>query len=470
MPAGDGVTVGIDIGTTSVKAVAVDPDGTVVARSRIRHPLISAAADELQHDAQRAWRLGPRKALDALGDVRPKALSVTGMVPSLVAVNGRGVPLSNGLLYGDASGQEQQPGSGVPLMGGEPAAFLKALSSAHPEAAGFWPAQTTALASLGGPPVVAMTVSFVLGPLAVMGAWNPEVLEACGVAEDRLPRIVADRTPVGQVGDMLLDPGGIDVMCERLVSGATNDGDVLVLCGSTLILILKLPADHVLPPSVPAFPDSQGGLVATTASNAGGLFLDWVDRVVAPSHKPANPDQVPVWSPYIRGERTPWGDPSRRAQLVDLHLGHDAAAIRQAAFEAAGFVVRHHLELTGAPAKRIVAVGGGTRSAGWMQALADTTGLPVAVQAVPEGAAIGAAYLARMSAGLEDDLGAGVEVGAVVAPGRAEAGVGGRDAEPLRAVQGAGRTSGLTQWAGRSPLSSAVISSPMISAWFASVL
>jgi xylulokinase len=400
---GDGVTVGIDIGTTSVKAVAVDPDGTVVARSRIRHPLISARADELQHDAQRAWRRGPRRALAALGDVKPKALSVTGMVPSLVAVNRRGVPLSRGLLYGDSSGQEQT-GTGVPLMGGEPAAFLKALSSAHPDAAGFWPAQTTALASLGGPPVVAMTVSFVLGPLAVGGAWNPEVLEACGVAESRLPKIVADREPVGRIGEMLLDPGGIDVMCERLVSGATQEGDVLVLCGSTLILILRLAADHALPPSIFGFPDGKGGLVATTASNAGGLFLDWVDRVIAPSDRPVSPDEVPVWSPYIRGERTPWGDPTRRGQLADLHLGHDAASIRQAAFEAAGFVVRHHLELTGAPAKRIVAVGGGTRSAGWMQALADTTGLPVAVQAVPEGAAIGAAFLARMSAGLETDL------------------------------------------------------------------
>ena len=401
---GDGITVGIDIGTTSVKAVAVDPDGNVVARARVRHPLISSRADELQHDARRAWRNGPRRALAALGDVRPKALSVTGMVPSLVAVNRRGVPLSRGLLYGDASGREGEA-SGDPILAGEPAAFLKALSSAYPEAGGFWPAQTTALAALGGPPVVPMMVSFVLGPLAVNGAWNQEVLDACGVSEDRLPRIVPDRTPVGEVNGVLLDPGGIDVMCERLVSGATEEGDVLVLCGSSLITILRLPAGHALPPSITGWPDASGGLVATTASNAGGLFLDWVDRVVARSTRAVAPDQVPVWSPYIRGERTPWGDPSRRGQLVDLHLGHDAAAIRQAAFEASGFVVRHHLELAAAPAKRIVAVGGGTRSAGWMQALADTTGLPVDVQAVPEGAAIGAAFLARVSAGLEDGLG-----------------------------------------------------------------
>jgi len=400
---GDGVTVGLDIGTTSVKAVAVDPDGNVVARARIKHPLISNHADELQHDARRAWRNGPRKALAALGDIKPKALSVTGMVPSLVAVNRRGIPLSKGLLYGDASGREGVTTSD-PLLAGEPAAFLKALSSAYPEAGGYWPAQTTALAALGGPAVVPVMVSFVLGPLAVGGAWNPEVLDACGVDEARLPRIVPDRQPVGEVDGMVLDPGGIDVMCERLVSGATEEGDVLVLCGSSLITILRLPTGHALPPSITGWPDAAGGLVATTASNAGGLFLDWVDRVVGHSSRRPQPDRVPVWSPYIRGERTPWGDPTRRGQLVDVHLGHDAAAIRQGAFEAAGFVVRHHLDLAGAPAKRIVAVGGGTRSAGWMQALADTTGLPVDVQAVPEGAAIGAAYLARMSAGLEQDL------------------------------------------------------------------
>ena len=402
MTASGGVTVGIDIGTTSVKAVAVTADGTVIARSRVRHPLISTRADELRHDVQRAWRQGPRRALKALGDVRPRALSVTGMVPSLAAVGRRGIPLSPGLLYGDGGGRGESHEAG-PLVG-ESAAFLRTLSAEHPDARGFWPAQTTALAALGAPPVVAATTSFVLAPLAVGGAWNAEVLEACGVDEAQLPSIVPDRTPVAEVDGILLDPGGIDVMCERLVSGATQEGDVLVLCGSSLITILRLPDGHSCPPSIPAFPQPGGGAIATTASNAGGLFLDWVDRVIAPARGDVHPERVPVWSPYLRGERTPWQDPDRRGQLVDLHLGHDAAALRQAAFEAAGFVVRHHLDLTAAPAKRIVAVGGGTTSSAWMQALADTTGLPVEVAAAPDGAARGAAYLARMSAGLDEHL------------------------------------------------------------------
>ena len=63
--------------------------------------------------------------------------------------------------------------------------------------------------------------------------------------------------------------------------------------------------------------------------------------------------------------------------------------------------MRHHLDLAGVPARRIVATGGGTHSTDWVQCLADATGLPVDVVAVPEGGALGAAYLARVTAGLE---------------------------------------------------------------------
>ena len=79
--------------------------------------------------------------------------------------------------------------------------------------------------------------------------------------------------------------------------------------------------------------------------------------------------------------------------------------MRRAAYEATGFVVRHHLDLAGVEAHRIVATGGGTRSRPWMQALADATGLPVEVVAVPEGAALGAAFTARVIAGLESSAG-----------------------------------------------------------------
>src|SRR5262249_1631100 len=72
-----------------------------------------------------------------------------------------------------------------------------------------------------------------------------------------------------------------------------------------------------------------------------------------------------------------------------------------------GFIVRQLIELSGAPVSRIVATGGGTRIASWMEAIADATARPGGGSAVPEGAALGAAFLGRVGAGLESsDAGA----------------------------------------------------------------
>ena len=105
------IAVGIDIGTSSVKAIAADPDGNVVASSRIPHAIQIPAADRFQHDAVVAWREGPLSALGALDlDESPTAVSVAAMVPSLTAVDGDGVPQTPGLLYGDGRGRSENAG------------------------------------------------------------------------------------------------------------------------------------------------------------------------------------------------------------------------------------------------------------------------------------------------------------------------------------------------------------------------
>jgi xylulokinase len=251
--------------------------------------------------------------------------------------------------------------------------------------------------------VLAADVAQVLWPLVGGDMWDQTVLAECGAPIDKVPQIVANRTPVADVDGTLLDGGSIDVACERIISGV-EDGDALVICGSTLIVMASLPAGTTTDPSILSYPDETGGLTATAASNAGGLFLNWVDRTLARSRGAADADTVPVWVPYIRGERTPWSDPTRRAGLADVHQGHDAAALRRGAHEASAFVARHLLELMNMSPRRIVAVGGGTQVDGWMQALADATGVPVDASTEPETAAIGAAFTARITAGLETDL------------------------------------------------------------------
>lgn len=401
------VTIGIDIGTTAVKAVAADEDGRVTARTRIPHGLLVPEPDKLEHDADKAWRNGPLQAVDTLARPDAKAVAVAAMVPSLTAVNGEGRPVTPGLLYGDGRGRVTEPASDMGLMVGEAAEFLRWTARRAPDAVGYWPASAVANYALAGEAVIDFATAFTTLPLFDGTGWNALACEGCGASVAQMPRVEAPGTAVGTVRDSgaLLAAGAIDAVCEQMVSGADRAGDVLVLCGTTLIVWATIPEAREVPglwtvPHTAAGKSQIGG-----ASNAGGLFLNWVDRVVAQAgSRPPDADRVPVWLPYLRGERTPHHDPDRRGVLDGLDLTHDAASVRRAAFEASGFVVRRLIELGGASVSRIVVTGGGTRVEPWMQAIADATGHPVEVSAVPEGAALGAAFLARMAAGLESSI------------------------------------------------------------------
>lgn len=405
----DDVTIGIDVGSTAVKAVAADADGRVTARVRIPHQLRVPAPGRLEHDAGEAWRRGPVVALDQLTPGLPniRAVAVSAMVPSLTAVDADGVPMTPGLLYGDERGrapeQEAQP---LPALG-EAAEFLRWTAARAPGAAGYWPTPAVANHALAGEAVIDFATAATAYPLFDGMRWNPEACAERGARPDQMPRVESMGAAVGRVrgSGATLGIGAIDALCEQIVAGADREGDVLVLCGTTLIVWTTIGEPRQVPglwtiPHTAAGKNQIGG-----ASNAGGLFLGWVDRVVAPADPgAARPGRVPVWSPYIRGERTPFHDPDRRAVLDALDLTHDAAALRRAAHEASGFVVRQLIELSGAPTARVVATGGGTRVGPWMQAIADATGRPVEVSAVPEGAALGAAFLARIAAGLETSI------------------------------------------------------------------
>ncbi len=433
----DALTVGLDIGTTSIKAVAVDGAGTVQRRSRIPHPVLVPEPHMMEHDAGRSWRRGPRRALAGLGPIDPAAIAVTAMVPSLTAVDAKGRPRTPGLLYGDrravtGASPAATPAGEAPSSGAEVEGFLRWTASVAPDAFGFWPAQAVANFALGGRPAIDFAVAYITSPLFGADGWDADICRRCGVRPEQLPEVEMPGVAVGRMGrgtGPLLTAGAVDVWCEQLVSGATEPGDVHVMCGTTLIVWAVTPvADTPDPhPGLWTVQHSSPDLrMVGGASNAGGLFLDWANRVIRSDQDgPPDPAHVPVWVPYLRGERTPYHDPDRRGALCDLDLTHGPAALRRAAWEASAFVVRHHLELGRVRAQRIVATGGGTRVGGWMQALADCTGLPVHVAAAPEGAARGAAFLARMAAGLETDVKDArrwAATGAIVEPDAAWAG------------------------------------------------
>ena len=409
---GTEVTVGIDIGTSSVKAIAADGDGNVVARSRVPHQVVVPAPERFEHDAAAAWRDGPRRALAELGDLDVRGVSVAAMVPSLAAVDEQGTPLSPGLLYGDERGR-----TGVAAQAGTDDAsggflgYVRWLHETVPSAHGFWPAQSVANHALAGEAVLDTTTASLAHPLFDFTGWDAAVAGELGITPDRLPRLVPTGWECGKVdGDgPALASGCIDAMAEQLVAGADQAGDVLVLLGTTLIVWVVAHEGADVPGYVTIPHTASGNYLVGGPSNAGGLFRDWATRFLAPATgRAVDPAAVPVWAPYPRGERVPLNDHTRRASLQHLDLMHDADAIVRATDEASAFVVKRAVDAAvthaGVQPKRVVASGGGTRVDAWVQAIADVTGLPVDCVAVPEGGALGSAWLARIAAGLEEPM------------------------------------------------------------------
>lgn len=402
------VTVGIDIGTSSVKALAADGDGNVVARARVPHQVVVPAPERFEHDAAAAWREGPRRALAELGDLDVRGVSVAAMVPSLAAVDEQGAPLTPGLLYGDERGRTGVVAQGADDASGGFLGYVRWLHETVPSAHGLWPAQAVANHALAGEAVLDTTTASLAHPLFDFTQWDAAVAADLGITTAVLPRLVPTGWECGRVDGEgpALASGCIDAMAEQLVAGAELAGDVLVLLGTTLIVWIVAHEGAEVPGYVTIPHTASGNFLVGGPSNAGGLFRDWATRWLGPpADRTLDPGGVPVWAPYPRGERVPLNDHTRRASLHRLDLTHDAAAITRATDEASAFVVKRAVDAAmahaGVQPKRVVASGGGTRVDAWVQAIADVTDLPVDCVAVPEGGALGSAWLARIAAGLE---------------------------------------------------------------------
>ena len=405
------ITVGIDIGTTSVKAVAADGDGKILAQTRVPHEIHAPDRDTFEHDAKAAWVDGVLQAWDTVSDgFDVSAVTVSAMVPSLCGVNDAGIPVTEGVLYGDKRGRNTAVDGTIT---GEVVGFARALLG-RPGVAALWPAQAVANHVLCGVGAIDTTTATTMAPLFTGIEWDADLLAELGLRSEQLPSFMPGALTIGRRGTTEVSGGTIDVLGEQSVADASKAGDVLVVCGTTLIPMALTP-DWFDVPGLWTIPYAVNKMMAVGgASNAGGLFIDHVRRITGDPDQAdvlaVGPSSRPVWLPYLRGERTPFHDPDKEARLIDFGLGHDPAAILAAAYDAAGFVVRHHLDLAhdqllasdSAP-QRIVATAGGTMSPAWMQALADTTGLPVDVSATAAGAALGAALVARQTANLSTD-------------------------------------------------------------------
>ncbi|WP_149141769.1 xylulokinase [Gemmobacter caeruleus] len=259
--------------------------------------------------------------------------------------------------------------------------------------------------------------------------WSDRLLAETGLSRAQMPRLVEGSAVSAQLRPELarrwglsdrvvIAGGGGDNAASGVGVGVVRAGDAFVSLGTSGVLFAANDGYQPAPETAVhsfchALPDTwhQMGVIlaATDALNWYGRF---VDRDAAALTAELGAVQAPgktVFLPYLGGERTPLNNAAVRGAFTGLEHATDRAAGTRAVLEGVTFAIRDcrdALAATGTRLERLIAVGGGSRSDYWLQAIATALEVPVLLpEAGDFGGAFGAARLALMAA-----TGAGPEI------------------------------------------------------------
>jgi xylulokinase len=443
--------LGIDIGTTGVRAALFDAgatglrmlaDASEAGGYEAPAPGWAEASAELWWDqvATACARLGARAALD-----RVEAVGVTGQAPTAVIVDAYGRPLRKAILWLDVRAAAEAraldaalgPGRAQAIGGnrmhayylGPKLAWLRAHEPAVLDRAALvLQSHAFVVMRLTGEATIDSSTAMLCAPLfhAAARAWSDEGARAVGVSTERLPRVVRAHEIAGRVTRTAAEAtglregtpvvaGGGDFAASALGAGVVSEGEACLMLGTAGNLLLPMDGgrfDDRLINSHHVGCDRWLALGGTLC----GAALEWFRRACAPAVDWAVLEEeaaaVPVGAsglvmlPYLQGERTPLWDEAARGVFHGLDLTHGRGHLYRATIEGVALGFRHCLAVaqeSGLVLAEAIAANGAGRSALLRQALADALGVPVAW--APDGAATvrGAAILAGLGVGALND-------------------------------------------------------------------
>ncbi|MBF6331582.1 FGGY-family carbohydrate kinase [Nocardia transvalensis] len=439
--------LGIDIGTSGSKGVLVDEKGTVIARAERAHGVSTPRPGWVEHDAEAVWWSDftglTGELLRSCADRGAlRGLAVSGIGPCLLPADAAGTPLRAAILYGvDTRATAEIAELNAEL--GADAVLARAGSPLTSQAVGpklRWLARherhvyarTRMLLMASSFLVYRLTGRYVLDHQSASQCVPMYDLHRRGWAADwaeavapglPLPELAWPTEIVGQVTreaaeatglpvGLPVTTGTIDAWAEAASVGVRAPGDTMVMYGTTMFLVQVLtdPRPHAgLWGTCGTWP---GTYTLAAGMATSGAVTDWLRRLVGGEFTDLvrEAGEVPAGSrglilvPYFAGERTPLFDPDARGLVAGLTLGHGRAELYRAALEGIGYGVRHNLEAmaaAGGLARRLVAVGGGTKGGLWTRIVSDITGLPQQLPADTIGACLGDALLAAEADGVD---------------------------------------------------------------------
>jgi xylulokinase len=449
------LVVGLDIGTSSTKAVAADADGVVHAQVIANHDVLLPAPGFVEQDAEAVWW---REACSVLRELSERlsagghhvvALAVSGLGPCVLLCDDEMRPLHNAILYGidtragaqiDRLNRELGEDailarSGSRLTSQAAGAKLAWLRDNDPEiwsrAAGFYTASSFLIGRLTGDYLLDHHSASQFNPLydLTSGGWSVDWAESL-LGGLPLPQLVWSDEICGTLhelgaaatglpeGTPILG-GAIDAWAEAHSVGVRSFGDLLLTYGSTMFLIAPVPRGEGHRGLWRTAGVSRESQTLAAGMATSGLLTTWlseltrrpIEELAAQAAEVAPGADDLLLLPYFSGERSPLFDPGARGVALGLQLSHGPAHLMRAIYEATAFSVRHVLTEfdcvaiadTPAPSWRITAAGGGTRSQLWTQIVSDVTGRSQRIPEQAVGASYGDALLAAAAIGMVDD-------------------------------------------------------------------
>jgi xylulokinase len=439
------VFLGLDIGTTAVKAIVVDRDQRVVARATRDHPTARPEpgwSEQNPDDWIGAVRLAlaevKDKAADAYG--RVAAIGLSGQMHSAVLLGADRRPLQPAMLWNDARGEAEcrelaatvpdlAKLTGVQAMPGFSAAKLLWIRKHRPEV--FTRIVHVLLAKdyvrlwLTGE--IATDMSDAAGTQLFDEAqrqWLPEAVHAVGLRESQMPPLhegsaVAGRltsataADLGLLAGLPVAAGGGDAGTGALGIGCIARGQGFISLGTAAVFVVAQDCYspkpetmlHNFAHSIPGGWYQMAGMLNGASvlrwahELTGGGDLDAALREVEAAY--AGPSRL-TFLPYLTGERTPHNNPQARGVFLGLDPATGKNDVLQAVLEGVAFSLmdaRDCLIAADAECSLPGFIGGGSRSRFWGQVIANVTGLTLVPYRGPElGPALGAARLAIISA------------------------------------------------------------------------
>ncbi|WP_237154906.1 xylulokinase [Oryzibacter oryziterrae] len=440
--------LGLDIGTSSVKAVLVGDGEAILASATVLLEVTRPHPGWSEQDGD-SWIAATQGAIDKLKASHPKELAavtgigLSGQMHGATLLDAADKPLRPAILWNDGrsaaecaeiearctasraiAGNIAMPGFTAPKLAWvkkhEPELFAKVAKVLLPkDYVRLW---------LTGE--YASDMSDAAGTLWLdvgKRQWSPELLAATDLNLSHMPRLVEGTDVSGSLRDSLVSRwgmsrtpvvagGGGDNAASAVGMGAVKPGVAFASLGTSGVLFVSNAsfspntdgAVHAFCHAVPNTWHQMGVILSATDS------LQWLSHLLdtpAPDltkgldPKPAAPSPL-LFLPYLSGERTPHNDAGARGAFVGLSHTSDRAAMTQAVLEGVAFAFRDCLRVlndAGTDITRAFAVGGGSRSEAWLQIMAAVLDRPLDITAEGDyGGAFGAARLGRIAATGDD--------------------------------------------------------------------